>query len=236
MADYPLFAATVAAHADTFWPQFLQAINFRWATPPSATLVHGTTADDCTWFPGARLNIAACALQSAPDDAPAMMSASEANPTSLTTLTYAQLRDRATRFAAALATLAPPGTRCAIIMPMTPDAVVAFLGVLLARCVFVGIAESFAAPEIAARLRLVNTRIVITQDVFVRGGKTIPLYERIVQAEGPTTIVHGDDCALLRSGDVLLHDLLANTATLATTICDAQESTMIMFSSGTTGP
>ena len=222
-----------------FWPQFLRAINFRWATPPLATLSLAPTADECTWFPGARLNIACCALDGGAPDAPAIVSAVEGSPTTLHTMTYAQLRTRAMCFAAALSTLVQPGTRCAIIMPMTPDAVVAFLGVLLARCVMVGIAESFAAPEIAARLALVDTGLVITQDVMTRGGKSIPLYQRIVQANAPTTVVSAASPVDLRPGDVLLHDLLVRADsqqhTLQNPTCDAEDCTMIMFSSGTTG-
>lgn len=241
-ADYPLFQAATASHPDGFWPQFLRAINFQWASPPSTTLSMGATADECTWFPGARLNIACCALQGGAPDAPAIVSASEDDPAALTTSTYAQLHARAMHFAAALATLVPPGTRCAIIMPMTVDAVIAFLGVVLARCVMVGIAESFAAPEIAARLTLVDTGLVVTQDVVTRGGKSIPLYQRIVQADAPTTIVLPTSTpgGALRPGDVLLPDLLARVdphATQSTVqpICDAKACTMIMFSSGTTG-
>lgn len=172
LVDFPLFQQATASHAPAFWPQFLDTINFQFTTPPTNVLQLAPTADACVWFPGARLNIAASCLHAAPTpDAPAIISASELNPEHLSILTYAQLHTRATRFAAALATRVPPGTRVAIIMPMTPDAVVAFLGVLLARCVMVGIAESFAAPEIQTRLQLVDTRLVVTQDVMVRNNK-----------------------------------------------------------------
>ncbi len=51
-------------------------------------------------------------------------------------------------------------------LPMTAEAVVAHLGVLLAGCAAVGIADSFSAAEVAARLRIGGAAAVITQ---VRG-------------------------------------------------------------------
>lgn len=55
------------------------------------------------------------------------------------------------------------GDPVALNTPMTADAVVAFLGVLLAGCVAVAIADSFAAGEIANRLRIAGAKAVITQ-------------------------------------------------------------------------
>lgn len=51
----------------------------------------------------------------------------------------------------------------ALSMPMTAPAVAAYLGILLAGCTAALIADSFAAPEIAARLRIAGARAIITQ-------------------------------------------------------------------------
>lgn len=47
--------------------------------------------------------------------------------------------------------------------PMSAEAVVALLGVLLAGCVAVAVADSFAAAEIASRLRIAGAKAIITQ-------------------------------------------------------------------------
>lgn len=52
-------------------------------------------------------------------------------------------------------------------MPLTVEAVVIYLGVVLAGCAVVSIADSFAAREIEARLRIAGARAIFTQ---VRGG------------------------------------------------------------------
>jgi len=51
----------------------------------------------------------------------------------------------------------------AIDMPMTAEAVVAYLGIVLAGCVVVAIADSFAAAEIGMRLRIANAKAIVTQ-------------------------------------------------------------------------
>lgn len=48
-------------------------------------------------------------------------------------------------------------------MPLTVEAVVAYLGIILAGCAAVSIADSFAAAEIASRLRIANAAGIITQ-------------------------------------------------------------------------
>lgn len=55
------------------------------------------------------------------------------------------------------------GTAIAIDMPMTVESVVAYLGIILAGCVAVTIADSFAPGEIAARLRIAHCKAILTQ-------------------------------------------------------------------------
>lgn len=47
--------------------------------------------------------------------------------------------------------------------PMTAEAVVAHLGIVLAGCVVVGIAESFSVAEVTARLRISGAAAIVTQ-------------------------------------------------------------------------
>ncbi len=51
----------------------------------------------------------------------------------------------------------------AINTPMTATAVVAYLGIVLAGCAAVSVADSFVAAEIASRLRVVGARAIFTQ-------------------------------------------------------------------------
>lgn len=58
------------------------------------------------------------------------------------------------------------GDAIAIDMPMTVNAVVIYLAIVLAGFVVVSIADSFAAKEIAARLRISNAKAIFTQVIF----------------------------------------------------------------------
>ena len=103
-----------------------------------------------------------------------------------------------------------PGAGVAILMPMTADAVAIYLGIVKAGCAVIGIADSFAPPEIATRLRLGKASLVFTQDVLLRDGKRLPLYARLLAVDPPPSIVlpaEGGIRAELRGGDETWHDL-----------------------------
>ena len=66
---------------------------------------------------------------------------------------------------------APPyaaGDHIALYLPLTAEAVAAYLGLLLAGCTVVCIADSYPAAEVAARLRVAPCRAIVTQ-VWVSG-------------------------------------------------------------------
>lgn len=58
---------------------------------------------------------------------------------------------------------AQAGAAVAIDMPLTADAVAIYLGIVLAGCAAVSIADSFVAREIAARCRIAGTQAIFTQ-------------------------------------------------------------------------
>lgn len=55
------------------------------------------------------------------------------------------------------------GDTIAIDMTMTVDAVIIYLAIILAGCIVVSIADSFAAKEIATRLKISNAKGIFTQ-------------------------------------------------------------------------
>ena len=199
----------------------------------------GPDPDSCVWLPGARLNIAHCALtgvrcswvasaglhaslccslgvvlkmQWGPlpfaaagrdPDRPAIVWADEAAPQQLHSMSLGELAARSAHVAEGLRALGLKpggleahlcgmngqplqqpfqqqrpaasiafsshipacltGSAVAIDMPLTADAVAIYLGIVLAGCVAVSIADSFAAREIAARTRIARTQAIFTQ-------------------------------------------------------------------------
>lgn len=55
------------------------------------------------------------------------------------------------------------GDAIAIDMPMTVNAVIIYLAIILAGCIVVSIADSFSAKEIATRLRVSGAKGIFTQ-------------------------------------------------------------------------
>lgn len=55
------------------------------------------------------------------------------------------------------------GDTIAIDMPMTVDAVIIYLAIIFAGCIVVSIADSFAAKEIATRLKISKAKGIFTQ-------------------------------------------------------------------------
>jgi acetyl-CoA synthetase len=226
---------TVENRAD-YWELVVRELGVRFRRPYDRVvdLSDGVEAPD--WFPGGRLNIVESCFQAA-DDTPAIIARDESG-TDLR-WTYADLRRMTARVAAGLRAIGcRPGDAWAIVMPMTPEAVAVYLGVIAAGGVVVGVADSFAPPEIATRLRISAAVGVFTQDVVQRGGKSLPLYAKVMAADAPSAVVlpaREYPSMPLRAGDLAWADFLADDAQLECVERLPGDDTNILFSSGTTG-
>lgn len=217
---------------DGFWSLVLDELSITFDVPPSA--IRGSSDDRRPdWLPDARFNIVDSCLDG-PEDAPAIIWGS---PGGTTTWSMADLRIAVAQFAAGFSEAGHvPGDRIAIAMPMTPEAVVAYLGTIAAGGVVVSIADSFSADEMRARLAITDPVAVVTSDVALRTGKVLPMYEKVADATNAPCIVidSGADMAL-RGSDVYWHSFLGADRDLATVARPASAHTNILFSSGTTG-
>ena len=188
------------------------------------------------WFPGARLNIAESCFN-APAEAVAIVHQAEGGAPA--SVSYGELRALANRVANGLYAAGYfPGDRIALDLPMTARAVAIYLGIVLAGCTAVGIADSFAAAEIRVRLRITGAKAIFTQDEMQRGGKLLPLYAKVLQAQAPPAIVlarGSGPAAVSRRGDLSWEEFLSGDADFSPRPGDPGEATNILFSSGTTG-
>jgi len=235
-ADVAAFHRHSITDPEHHWADMLKHLRVRFAKPPSRILEgEGLEA---RWLPRAELNIAETALEG-DDDRVALIVGREGSE-GLKKVSLAELRRDAMRVAHALERRGlKPGDAIAIDMPMTYHSVAIYLGIVAFGGAVVSIADSFAAAEIATRLRISQAKAVFTQDVILRGGKSLPLYARIVEAHAPPAIVLPALAAVsvtLREGDQTWDAFMERAADARRYLhADAEATTNILFSSGTTG-
>ena len=231
-----LFAWSVAER-EAFWERTVARLGIRFRKPYTRLLDLSQGIEAPKWFVGAEMNIAESCFQ-APADQTAIVFQREGGR--LERMSFGALEAQCDRVAGGLCALGfGPGDRIAVAMPMTAESVAIYLGIIKAGCAVVAIADSFAAPQIAARLLIGEAKAVFTQDVILRGGRELPLYPRLVSAEAPLAIalpgrVEGLT-ETLRPGDLRWDEFLQADAVPAAVACNPDETTNVLFSSGTTG-
>ena len=218
---------------EAFWEDAVERLGIVWHEPPHHVLDPDGRAEAPGWMSGARLNIA----ESCFHHDPAAVAIVYSRNGGLNSVSRHDLRALVLRFARGfVAAGLRPGDPIAVAMPMTVEAVAAYLGIVWAGGVVVSIADSFAPAEIATRLRITGATTVVTQDVVRRGGKELPMYAKVVEAGARMAIVveTGSESAL-RSEDVAWDDFLGGGAYLDPVIAGPDGVTNVLFSSGTTG-
>jgi acetyl-CoA synthetase len=223
-------------HRAEFWEIMIQRLEIRFVEKYKkiVDLSHGVESPQ--WLVDARFNIVESCFQ-APEDAPALIFQPEKG--SLAIVTYRELQALTNRIANGLVEAGfRVGDAIAIAMPMTAESVAIYLGIIKAGCVVVSIADSFAAEEIATRLRLSGAKGIFTQDTILRAGKLLPLYTKVIDANAPRAIVLSLDSSLLiqlRPGDLSWEAFLSSNEQFDAIPAHPSAHTNILFSSGTTG-
>ncbi|MCH7668426.1 MAG: AMP-binding protein [Acidobacteria bacterium] len=215
-----------------YWAEAINDLGIVFETPPSQVLDLTDGVEQPVWLPGARLNIVASCFTTDPKATAVVHRRNGV----LHSVTYADLLSQVQAFAAGFAAAGlRPGDAVAIAMPMLLEAVVAYLGIIYAGGIAVSIADSFAPDEIATRLRISDTKAIVTQDATVRSGRTLPMFDKVVAAGAPMAIVvsTGADAAL-RGEDVFWDDFVGE-GSVEPVIGTSKTHITILFSSGTTG-
>lgn len=213
-----------------FWKLVVERLGIVFAKPASSALEGGE------FFPNAELNIVESCFNA------------DSNATAIRyrdfngrdqTWSYGKLNEESNRVATSLTNLGfQPGDRIAIDMPMTPESVSIYLGIIRAGMVVVSIADSFAPDEIRSRLRIADAKMIFTQDVIPRAAKILPLYKKVVKASSIRAVVlpAGQQLQVeLRDKDLSWESFLSDGTTFDPHLSSPNDETNILFSSGTTG-
>ncbi len=237
---------------DHFWTYVVNTLDICFDTPPQRMRGLPDEVTSPAWLDGASMNIAESCFTNTAEGCAVI----EGGPDgSLRKLTYAELRALSNRVARGLHSHGiQNGQAVAIFMPMTAESVAIYLGIILAGCTVVSIADSFSAEQVRTRLRIGKARAVFTVMSVQRGDKQLPVYDRIVKADGPLAIIVDDtrdglsdparestvadelpQAIPFRDGNLSWSELLSDDASDVAAHVSADAATNILFSSGTTG-
>lgn len=234
MKDYADFQQYSVTHREEFWARMIDVLRITFGRRPDALVAPeslGTTAP--VWLPGATMNIAVNCFAGR---SPAILY--ERLDGTKEVWSRRKLLGMTMSVAAGLHRLGlQKGDAVAMYMPMTPECISTYIGIIYAGCVVVSIADSLAAPEIERRIRISGAKAIITQDGVQRGEKFLPLYDKVCLAGAPQAIVianSGELRCTLREGDIAWEKFLVE-GDCKPEMCAPADAITILFSSGTTG-
>ncbi len=236
MNSYHEFFQWSTENREIFWNDYIQEAEIQFQNPPKKIFTNPKQLNDPGYLQNAKLNIAkSCFL--APKGQTAVLYQAEGG--ALKKFTYNQLNRYSNQVANSLINAGfKKGDLIAIDMVMTLESIAIYLGIVKSGCAVISIADSFAPEEIKIRLQISQAKGIFTQDIIARGNKELPLYEKIIAAQAPKAIVlpaKGELKIPLREGDLSWKDFLIKGEDFNEVICNPNDVTNILFSSGTTG-
>ena len=189
------------------------------------------------WFKGARMNIADSCFRESNKNNVAITYKAEGGQ--VQQWTFQELNVYSNQVANGLIALGlRKGDRIAIDMVMTAESIAIYLGVIKVGGVIVSIPDSLAPAEVQKRLLISETKLLFTQDVLLRAGKELPLYEKILEANPKMVVVlpiQEPSSLVLREQDMYWSRFLSDKNKFDTVQCSPMDHINILFSSGTTG-
>ncbi|WP_394658592.1 acetate--CoA ligase [uncultured Novosphingobium sp.] len=231
-----------------FWAE--QAKRIDWITP--FTRVKETSFDEADfgirWFGDGALNLSANCLDrhlEARGDQVAILWEPDSPDEPERRITYRQLHADVCRFANLLKSRGVgKGDRVTIYLPMVPEAAVAMLACSRIGAIHSIVFAGFSPEALAGRIQDCDSRIVITADEGLRGGRKVPLKANVDaalnHAPGVETVVvlkrTGADVAMSDGRDIdWAGGIAEQSAECEPTAMGAEDPLFILYTSGSTG-
>ncbi|CAM5181087.1 Acetyl-coenzyme A synthetase OS=Bosea thiooxidans OX=53254 GN=acsA PE=3 SV=1 [Bosea thiooxidans] len=168
------------------------------------------------------------------------------NPAESKVITYRELHAEVCKFANVLkAHGVEKGDRVTIYLPMIPEAAYAMLACARIGAVHSVVFGGFSPNSLASRIEDSDSKIVVTADEGLRGGRTVPLKKNVDSANdkvkggiGTVIVVRrtGGNVAMQAGRDVWYHDEAAKVSADCPAVeMNAEDPLFLLYTSGSTG-
>ena len=256
LSSYAELQAWALADVGRFWDAALADLGIEFATPYTQVLDTSGGIERPVWCAGGRMNVTHNALDryAGTDTWSRDAIRYEREEGGTEALTYGELHRRVGVFAAALRGHGiGPGDAVGVLMPMTPEIVVAMLGIVRIGAVALPLFSGYGAEAIRQRLADGGAVALVTSDGLPRRGRAVALKETADEAlaslpDVRLVVVHkrlGErleaPAPMTPGRDVTWADFAAegerDAATAMTSAHDtaAEDRALLLYTSGTTG-